>query len=100
MALFTMMMLAITAMLIGTVLGLRFTVIILFPAIIIGSAATFAIGMARSDSLLSILLAIVMAITMLQMGYLGGTFIRFGIAAHASKRNRPKSIAVAQTPAR
>jgi hypothetical protein len=95
-----MMMLAITAMLIGAVLGLRFTVIILFPAIIIGSAATFAIGMARSDSLLSVLLAIVMAMTMLQMGYLGGTFIRLGIAGHASKRIRPKTITVAQRPAR
>ena len=95
-----MIMLAITAMLIGALLGLVFTVIVLFPAVIIGSAATFAIGIVLSDSLLAIILRIVIAITMLQVGYLGGAFIRLGIAGHASKRIRSKIIAVEQRSAR
>ena len=56
---FTMMtMLAMTAMLIGAVLGQRFRVFILVPAIVIGSAAILGFGMAHDDNLWSILLVI------------------------------------------
>jgi hypothetical protein len=72
-----MTMFAMTAALVGAMLGLRFKVLILVPAIIIGSAAAFGFGIAHSSSLWSILLAIAVTSTALQMGYLGGTVIRW-----------------------
>jgi hypothetical protein len=93
-----MMMLAAIAVLTGVVLGLRFNIIILFPAIIFGSAVTFAIGMASGNNQWTILLAMAVAITMLQMGYLGGAFIRVGITSHMSKGARAKTITVSQSP--
>jgi hypothetical protein len=95
-----MTMLAMTAMLIGAMLGLRFKVLILVPAIVIGSAATLGIGMAHSNSLWSILLAMALAITALQMGYFGGTIIRFIIVGARIRKDSPGIIAVAQRPAR
>jgi hypothetical protein len=72
-----MTMLAMTAILIGAMLGLRFTAPILARAFVIGPAAALVVGLAYSDSLWSILLAMVLTITALQMGYLGGAAIRF-----------------------
>ena len=95
-----MMMLAMTAMCIGTLLGLRFKVFILVPAIIIGSAAALGIWIAHSISLWSALLAMVMAMTTLQMGYLSGTIIRFVIARARVRADSPGTIVVAQKPAR
>jgi hypothetical protein len=68
-----MMIFTITATFIGALLGQRFKVFILVPAAAIGSAANFGIGMAHGNSLWSILLATVLAISALQMGYLGGS---------------------------
>ena len=94
-----MTMLAMTAMLIGALLGLRFKVLILVPAIIIGSA-TLGIGMAHSNSLWFTLLAMVLAITALQMGYLGGAVIRFVSAGARVRKDAPGIIPAAQRPAR
>jgi len=95
-----MMMLAITTMLIGALLGQRFKVLILLPAIVIGSAAIFAFGMAHSNGLWSILLATAFTITALQLGYLGGSVIRFVIAEARIHKDSARTIAVAQRPAR
>ena len=95
-----MTMLSMTAMLIGALLGLRFKVLILVPAIIIGSAATLGIGMAHSNSLWFTLLAMVLAITALQMGYLGGAVIRFINAGTRVRKDTPEVVATAQRPAR
>jgi len=70
-----MMMLAITAVLIGAVLGMRFKILILLPATVIGSSATLGVGVAHSDGFWSILLAMVLAIAALQVGYLAGTVV-------------------------
>ena len=72
-----MTMLALAAMLIGIVLGLRFKVSILAPAIFIGSAAVLGLTVANSNSLWTVLLAVALEITALQIGYVGGTFIRW-----------------------
>jgi hypothetical protein len=69
------MMLAMTVMLIGVLLGLRFKVLILVPAIVVGSTAALWSGIAYNDSLRSILLVTAATITALQFGYLGGTII-------------------------
>ncbi len=89
------------ATIIGALLGLRFRVFILVPAIAIGSAATLGLGMAHDDSLWSILLVLVIAISALQLGYLGGVVIRT-VSARAQVPNDPRGImaAAAQRPAR
>ena len=91
-------MLAMTAMLIGAVLGLRFKVLILVPATIIGSAAALAVGMAYGKNVWSILLDMVLVIAALEMGYLGGTVIRFVIAGTRVRKHSSGTVAVAQRP--
>jgi hypothetical protein len=93
-------MLAMAALLVGVLLGLRLTVIILIPAIAFGSAIALGIGIAHRDSLWSILLAMGLTTTALQMGYFTGTFVRFVIPS-ARVRNAPREIiGVAQRSAR
>lgn len=94
------LMLAITAMLIGAMLGLRFKVLVLVPANVIGSAATLGFGIMHSSSLWSALLVMALAITALQMGYIGGTAIRFAVVRPIKRENSPHGVAMAQRPAR
>lgn len=72
-----MTMLTVTAIFVGAVLGLRFTVFILVPATFIGSMAMLGIGIAHGNGLRSILLALILVILALQIGYFGGAVIRF-----------------------
>jgi hypothetical protein len=95
-----MIILAITAIIIGALLGLRFKVFVLVPAIAIGSATTFGIGMAHNNSLWSIVLAMVLAVSALQMGYLGAVVIRFVSAGAQAGKNSHGNIATLQRPAR
>lgn len=76
------MMLPITAMLIGGLLGLQFKALILVPVIIAGSVATFLIGIVQNESLETVGLATVSAILTLQLGYL------FGALAHRAPQSR------------
>ena len=93
-----MTILAMTALLIGALLGLRFQVSILVPAIVIGSAVIFSLDMAHSHSLLPTLLTTVLAITALQIGYVGGAVIRFVIVEARVRKDTAATIAVAQRP--
>jgi hypothetical protein len=95
-----MTMLATTAILIGALLGQRFRVLILVPAIVIASAAILAFGMAHNNNLWSILLVTALTITALQLGYLGGTVIRFAITGAHIGGDSPGTITVAQRSAR
>ena len=95
-----MTMFAMTAVLIGAVLGQRFKVLILGPTIIFGLAASVAFGIAHHDSLWSTLLVMALITTALQIGYLGGIVTRFVIAAARVGRNSPRTIAVPQRSAR
>jgi len=88
-----MMMLAITAALMGFILGLRFKVLILAPAIVISLVAIFGIGIANGNNPRSILLATLFATTALQIGYLAGIVIRFGVARTRARRH-PSGIVV------
>jgi hypothetical protein len=92
------MILAITALIIGALLGLRFKVSILFAAIAVGSAAPLAIGMAHG--LGSILLAKVVALSALQMGYLGGVVHPVRQHGCAVRKDSHKIVAAVQRPAR
>lgn len=67
------MMLAITGLLIGALLGLRIKVLILVPATVVYTGAIFWVGLAHHQSVVSVVLATVTAITTLQLGYVCGT---------------------------
>jgi len=91
-----MMTIAMIALLIGALLGLRFRVFILVPAIVLASATILSVGMARSDSTWPTLLATVLAITALQVGYLSGAVVHFSIAKVRGREDSARSIAAAQ----
>jgi hypothetical protein len=71
--------LAIETMLIALVLGLRFNVLVLVPATVIGSAFAIAKGMAYSDNIWTILLVMASVMAALQIGYLAGAVFCFVI---------------------
>ena len=87
-------MLAITA--IGAMLGLRFKVFVLVPAIALSSIASCGIGIAHGNSLWSILLATFFVVTALQIGYFAGTLTRFGVARARARKHPSAAIAIAQ----
>jgi hypothetical protein len=89
-----MTMLAIAAF--GAVLGLRFKVFVLVPAIALSSAASWGVGIAHGNSFWSILLATLFLMTALQVGYFAGTVIRFGVAKARARRHPSGIIAVAE----
>ena len=66
-----MLTLTVVAMLSGAVLGLRYKVLILAPAITF--ALVFVVGFAREAGIWWIALDMVVVTTALQLGYLGGS---------------------------
>ena len=82
-----MMIFAVISMLIGMVLGQRFKVLVLLPAVAIVLPLTIAMEVARADPPGPIALISIAVIASLQIGYLVGTGIRhFVVAARASRR--------------
>ncbi len=75
-----MITLSILIMLVGSVLAMRLKVLSLVPATALALIAIGGIGAARGDRLGSIILAVTMAATCLQMGYLGGCALRAAFA--------------------
>ena len=75
----------------GAVLGMRFKVLILAPAIGVTFIAVSATGMARGEGLPTILLAGLLALICLQIGYLGGVLTRYTMtpARAGSQRKAP-----------
>ena len=78
-----MFMLWILSLLAGIVLGQRFRILILTPAILLTLLLTTGAGIARADSAWIIGLSAVMASACLQIGYLAGTGIRCLLVARA-----------------
>jgi hypothetical protein len=93
-----MTLLALAAMITGALLGQRFNVLILIPAIALGSTVTIGSGLLLNSSYSSILLATVLAASTLQLGYLGGAIIHF--IGYAGPQNQRGIIAAGQGPAR
>jgi hypothetical protein len=71
-----MMTLTTVSLLLGVVLGQRFTVLILAPAMAIALVLAIGAGMARADTVLWIVLMAAATVISLQFGYLIGTGIR------------------------
>lgn len=74
-------LLAMTA--IGVILGLRFKVFVLIPAIAVTSVGTLAIDTGHGANIWSSLLVTVFMMIGLQVGYMAGTAVRFGIGRAA-----------------
>jgi len=85
-----MAVLAMVFGLLGTVLALRFRVMILVPAIAIAFVAVLALGFVQHDSWLRIGLAIVLVTTCLEVGFLLGVGLScFLLVTRISRLNPP-----------
>jgi hypothetical protein len=75
-----MLTLSFISLLVGAVLGMRFKVLILLPAIVVALLAIFAIAIRSPASFPNIALTMVLAAACLQLGYLGGVATRYALA--------------------
>ena len=74
----------------GAVLGLRFKVLVLVPAMGLGTIAVITTGMARGYGLRAILISAVLAVICVQIGYFGGLLTRYATAlARAGSQRKP-----------
>lgn len=83
-----MVMIALCSSLVGAVLGTRFKVQVLFPATALGIAMVAAAAAYRSAAISTAILAAVVCMVSLQLGYLAGLFTRFCMAASRVASNR------------
>jgi hypothetical protein len=82
-------MLAVISVLIGAVLGLRFKVLVLLPAIAATLGPILIGGVAGGHGVWHVALAGILATTGVQFGYLGGSATRhLMLLARASRRGR------------
>jgi hypothetical protein len=86
-----MMTLAMISLLAGMVLGQRFKVLILVPALALALVLAIGSGIARADTIWSIILMGATAGTSLQIGYLAGVGIRHALVAARASRSRATS---------
>jgi hypothetical protein len=92
-----MVLMAISGSLLGAVVGLRFKVLLLMPAILVGVLSIALVGITNGTAISTIVMnAIAWAFT-LQFGYLGGLFSRFVMVA-ARMRLTPQSSSLARAP--
>lgn len=72
---------AVIGIVVGIVLGLRYKVLILVPAVMFATILIVIVGIAHRDGFWSIVLMAVELIAAVQLGYLAGTVTRASIAA-------------------
>ena len=89
-----MMTVAILSMLFGVALGLRFKVLVLFPAILMSLVLNAGIAAAQGNDLWATLLAIALSAIGIQVGFLGGISARYFLMARrpphrAGQQRRP-----------
>jgi hypothetical protein len=92
-----MMLLGLLGSLVGVVLGMRYRVLILFPAIALAWAAIAAAGFAGENTSLSMFAAMLLTGTALQFGFLVGITTRALVAATRAPSCRGKD--ASQLPA-
>jgi len=86
----------ITAVIMGALLGLRFKVLILIPAIAVSSAAVVYAGLSYESSTWSILLVLVMTTAAMQVGYFAGAIIGNSLASFRKERDSSGIVEVVQ----
>jgi hypothetical protein len=90
-----MVMIALCSSLVGAVMGTRFRVLVLFPAAMIGCAIVAALSALKGSAISSAVVAAIVCVVSLEMGYLGGLFTRFCLAAsRVAPRRSLRSTAV------
>ena len=93
-----MLILSMVSLLVGAVLGQRFTIIVLIPATAVVLALAVGTGITHAHTAWSLVLMIAAATTSMQIGYFVGIGIRHALPADASSRSSP--LPAATTPAR
>ena len=80
-----MLILAMAAILLGAVLGLRFKVLILLPAAVVAVAVMIAAASIEQSSLSVTVVDVVLVLASLQIGYLAGAIAGglMGVAPHS-----------------
>jgi hypothetical protein len=91
-----MLILTIIIFLVGLVLGLRFKVLILVPTIGLTLAMVAVNG--NVDGVWWLVGKMVVAATLLQLGYVGGSILRFGISATRAADHGRASIPSTEFP--
>jgi hypothetical protein len=76
-----MVMIALCSSLIGAVLGTRLRVQVLLPAAMLGLVIVATVATFKGSALSSAVAAAIVFVISLQIGYLGGLFTRFCMAA-------------------
>jgi hypothetical protein len=76
----------------GAVFGMKFRVFILIPAIGFALIVILAHGIARGTSVSGILIAVLIAASCLQVGYIFSIVARYGIALACSGRKSLRSV--------
>jgi hypothetical protein len=87
---------ALLSLLTGAVLGMRFKVFVLLPAIFVIGASILAVEVATSHSAGWAAIVAAAAVTTLQIGYLGGVGVRYAVALTRLRPLRVRS----QSPVR
>jgi hypothetical protein len=72
----------------GIVLGLRYRIVILVPAVVFVGMFALIVGIARGDHIWSIILAMMIGGTAVQLGYLAGILIHAAIARVIAARSQ------------
>ena len=74
----------VVSVLAGIILGLRFKVMILVPAITLAMLLAVTVGVARADPFWSIVMAIILLGSAVQIGYFVGIIMRAAIASNCA----------------
>jgi hypothetical protein len=87
-----MMIVSLLGALVGVVLGMRMRVFILYPVIAAVAVVVVAFGIADGDTAWSMVLTIIVAAVVLQLGYLFGLFARVVVAAARTPDRRSAAV--------
>jgi hypothetical protein len=87
-------MFAVTAFLIGAILGLRFKVFILIPVAIVSFAAIAGVGFAYGSSPGFILFVVLLGVTAVQFGYVVGAVLGSFVVTSRTQNDAPAITAV------
>jgi hypothetical protein len=89
-----MVMVLLVCLLFGAVLGQRFRVFIILPAMLPAVAFAMIVAASHGITVGRLVAAALIAVTSVQIGYLAGLGIRHFMAAERASRLRPKRLAI------
>jgi hypothetical protein len=88
---------ALTCLLVGTALGSRFRVTILFAAVPIALALIFGDSMLHQSGFWPAILSATVGSTSLQMGYMLGVFVRGAMIGDDTRRSHERALPLRRT---